>query len=60
MWFKLEIFPKKFFYGKNFKLLRKDSDPSYLHVGIECLDPSVPIENYNFLILDTFWCFGEL
>jgi hypothetical protein len=32
--FKLEIFLKNFSYGKNFKLLRKDSQPIYLRIGI--------------------------
>jgi hypothetical protein len=31
--FKLEIFLRNFSYEENFKLLRKDSDPSYLCVG---------------------------
>jgi hypothetical protein len=29
----LEIFLKNFSCGKNFKLLRQDSDPSYLRAG---------------------------
>jgi hypothetical protein len=29
-----DFFLRNFSYGQNFKLLRKDSDPSYLRVGL--------------------------
>jgi hypothetical protein len=41
-----------FSYGKNFKLLRKDSDPSYLRVGILFFLSTITHLNKNFKVFE--------